>query len=309
MSIIAKKLTTASVISDSYEALGPQLSSVHIGLLNEVQPFTDVDLRIAKPSVASGRIKAFLNEKNSHAPCFSIGTGEHERLAFAQFSSPLTQLISGAKLGSAQSDEPAAFAPAGLLDIILLQPFVGEILQGLAARLGLEDALQQTGRFVSMVSVPRFDENENWIVLSLPFALKEGGKKDIGLSVDLFLSSKLADTLVQAAQSASNDLVIDPADPWAAHMHDTVMQSALPVKVILEVLSLSVADCTRLKLGQTIALPGASHKQLNVNAEVGSNTVTLATSTLGVCKSSKAVKLLDDIDPDFLSDIGSVMVG
>ena len=214
MNIIAKKLTTASVISDSYEALGSQLSSVHIALLNEVQPFTDVDLRIAKPSVASGRVKAFLKEENSNAPCFSIGAGEHERLAFAQFSSPLTGLISGAKLGSAQS-EPAASAPAGLLDIILLQPFVGEIVQGLAARLGLEDAkgddaLKQTGRFVSMASVPRFDENENWIVLNLPFALKEVGAKNIGLSIDLFLSSKLADTLVQAAQSASNDLVIDP---------------------------------------------------------------------------------------------------
>ena len=92
-------------------------------------------------------------------------------------------------------------------------------------------------------------------------------------------------------------------------MHDTVMQSALPVKVIIEVLSLSVADCTRLELGQTIALPGASHKNLNVNAEVGGHVVTLATSTLGVCKSNKAVKLLDDIDPGFLSDIGSVMTG
>ena len=68
MNIIAKKLTTASVISDSYEALGSQLSSVHIALLNEVQPFTDVDLRIAKPSVASGRVKAFLKEENSNAP-------------------------------------------------------------------------------------------------------------------------------------------------------------------------------------------------------------------------------------------------
>lgn len=314
MSIIAKKMTAVSAIPVSYSAIGGHLGLLHKQLLERVQQHVGTDLREGKVKVTAGRMKELLSEADEVSPWFSVGVGEQTQLALVQFSQPAAKIVSGAKLSGVQEIGASQDSPIGLLDLVLLQPFVEEAVQGIMALLGAgsaaeEAALVQTGRYVSIANFPDLPEEEKWVRLKMPFVVKENPSEDSGLSIDVFLSSMLADAVVQSVQSASNDLVVDPTSPWASHMHGTVLQTALPLKAVVEVLSLSVADCTRLELGQVIRLPGASHKQLSVVTEVGGVLIPLASSTLGVCKSNKAVKLLDDIDPEFISDIGSVTLG
>ncbi|PHR91187.1 MAG: hypothetical protein COA69_11735 [Robiginitomaculum sp.] len=314
MSILTKKISAVTTVAESYAALGGQLDVVKKALLEVAQPFTETVLGEGGGVAVSGTYKAILENSDAGAPCFVLGTENFPNLAVLQFSRPLAQMTCKKKLGTkdAKASDTVALE---LLDLILMQSAADKILEALKASLGSEVAdLKYRGRHLSIEDVTDIDEREKWLQLTLPLIPKEDlGKKAkktaVDISITFLFSALMADTLVKAVNEGAGDLVIDRANPWSAHMHGTVMQSTLPLKVIVEILDMSVADCTRLKLGQTIALPGASHKYLSVSTETKTGLVSLAKSTLGVSKSNKAVKLLDDIDPGFLSNIGSVMLG
>lgn len=308
MSILAKKMSTASSVPASYALLGEQLSGLHSVILENIQPYASIKLKEAVPSVSASLYSSILKNVDDAAPCFVIGTIDQPNLAIIQLSQDMASMISQQKLG-AKTGKDADARPLGLLDLVLLQPSFDVILTTLKELLGEGgDGLHLTKRCLSIATIPGIDEAGKWVRLSLPFAAKDGAS-DLGasLSVELLMSALMADTIAMALHSGDGNIVIDPSDPWATHMHGTVLQSTLPLKVIVEVLNMSVADCTRLELGQTIGLPGASHRHLSVSTESGSGLISLATSTLGVAKSNKAVKLLEDVDASFLSDIATIM--
>ena len=311
MSILAKKMSTAASVPASYALLGEQLSGLHSVILENIQPYAPIKLKEAAADVQAGLYSSILKNVDGAAPCFVIGTIDQPNLAIIQLSQGMASMISQQKLG-AKADKDAKDAdarPLGLLDLVLLQPSFDAILTTLRELLGEGgDGLHLTKRCLLIAAIPGIDETGKWVRLNLPFAAKDGAS-DLGasLSVELLMSALMADTIAMALHSGDGNIVIDPSDPWATHMHGTVLQSTLPLKVIVEVLNMSVADCTRLELGQTISLPGASHRHLSVSTESGSGLISLATSTLGVAKSNKAVKLLEDVDASFLSDIATIM--
>ncbi|PHR57708.1 MAG: hypothetical protein COA43_11895 [Robiginitomaculum sp.] len=313
MGILAKKMSAVSAVPESYAAFASQLGGVHEALLEFAQPISELPLLMSKASVVAGRYKAIFDTSNMDEPAFVFGTADHPILAILQISKPLAMGVAEKKLGAQAAEGGQGEDRAlGLLDLILLQSTVGNVLGALRGLLGRDSAgLETKSRHVSLENVVGVDEAEKWLQVKFSLVLKEAPSKEMDkeLSITLLLSSLMSDTLVMALSSGGGDLVLDPTNPWSAHMHGTVMRSTLPLKVVVEVLRMSVADCTRLKLGQTIALPGASHKRLSVSTETKTGLQTLATSTLGVSKSNKAVKLLDDIDAEFLSDIGDLMLG
>ena len=309
MSILAKKMSTVSSVPVTYAALGEKMCGVHDVLLENVQPFLQSPFKAVLPLVAAGQYKVILKAANEAEPCFVIGTEDQPQLAIIQISQELAQSISERKLG-AKVEKGKNPKPLGLLDLVLLRPVVDKALLAFKELLGEgSSSLRVTHRCVGLSNVKGVDEGEKWVQLNLPFGPVDGPAKKTKtpLSVTFLLSALMADTMSMALQSGSDAITIDPDDPWATHMHGMVLQSSLSLKVIVEVLNMSVADCTRLELGQTLVLPGASHRHLSVSTETKSGLVSLATSTLGMAKSNKAVKLLDDIDPGFLSDFDTLL--
>lgn len=311
MSILAKKMSAVTTVPESYAALGTQLVDVRSILLEAAQPYVDDPLRDDVSVVVAGRYKAIFDNVDPKALCYVIGTQDSAPLAIVQISKTMAQLASQKKLGAKAGGEDA---PAlALLDLVLMQSTANLVLDALKDVLGSDSGgLKYNGRHLSIENVSGIDEAEKWVQLTLPVVPKEatdGAYSGGQLNLTLLFSAIVVDSLTLALSSGVSELVIDPGNPWSSHMHGTVMQSTLPLKVIVEVLNMSVAECTRLSLGQVIALPGASHRHLSVSTESGSGLVDLAASTLGVAKSNKAVKLLEDIDPEFLSDIGDLMLG
>ena len=309
MSILAKKMSTVSSVPVTYAVLGEKMYGVHAALLENIQPFLQVPFKAAAPLVTAGQYRVILKSVTEAEPCFVIGTEDHPQLAIMQISQELARSISECKLG-AQVKKGEKPKPLGLLDLVLLRPVVNETLSAFKELLGEGgSSLRITHRCVALSNIKGIDESEKWLQLNLPFEPVDGPAKKASpsLSVTFLLSALMADTMSMALQADDGAITIDPDDPWATHMHGTVLQSPLSLKVIVEVVNMSVADCTRLELGQTLVLPGASHRHLSVNTETRSGLVSLATSTLGVAKSNKAVKLLDDIDPSFLSDFGTLL--
>ena len=69
---------------------------------------------------------------------------------------------------------------------------------------------------------------------------------------------------------------------------------------------MTVGDCTRLEIGQTISLAGVSLDQLQVMALTQDGVAHIGTAALGVYKHNKAVKLLEDPSSAFLTDLAEL---
>ncbi len=130
------------------------------------------------------------------------------------------------------------------------------------------------------------------------------------LFIDLILPRALLKDMMRAspAKEASAP-VLDPAHPWAVHMRQAVNAANVPVRAVVESCAMTVAECTRLEIGQVIALPGVTLDavQLFIDMETGPKAkalpVSLAQGSLGIFKKNRALKMNEEIDPDFIKDM------
>jgi len=101
-----------------------------------------------------------------------------------------------------------------------------------------------------------------------------------------------------------------------------VVTLVIPEAQALEIVnnsSLLQDTCTRLAIGQVIPLPGVSLQSMGVEVEMeddslGQSThrgqklpkrVEVARATLGIYKTNRAVKLIEDLDQNFVQDMAS----
>jgi len=77
-------------------------------------------------------------------------------------------------------------------------------------------------------------------------------------------------------------------------------QSVTALRAILENRKMTVADCTRLKIGQIITLPGVSLKDMKLEATLRDEKICVVKGALGIHKSNRAVKLTEDPSPEFI---------
>lgn len=71
------------------------------------------------------------------------------------------------------------------------------------------------------------------------------------------------------------------------------------VHAVADRVRMSVADCSRLQIGQVISLPGLRFDHLELNVEMGDGPVLLTDASLGADKGLKAVRLNRGLDPSF----------
>ena len=111
--------------------------------------------------------------------------------------------------------------------------------------------------------------------------------------------------LLQILATGGNDAqapVIDPENPWTRHMRTSLDTAIVPVRAVVETCRMTVADCTRFEIGQVIELPGVSLQSIGLEAEMSGSSVNFASAALGIFKSHRAVKLIEDMDSEFCSD-------
>lgn len=71
------------------------------------------------------------------------------------------------------------------------------------------------------------------------------------------------------------------------------------IQAVADRVRMSVADCSRLKIGQVISLPGLRFDHLDLKIEMGDGPVHLTEASLGADKGLKAVRLNRGLDPSF----------
>lgn len=71
------------------------------------------------------------------------------------------------------------------------------------------------------------------------------------------------------------------------------------IKAVADRIRMSVADCSRLEIGQIVSLPGLRFDQLELNIAMNEGRIPLVDAALGADKGRKAVRLNRGLDPAF----------
>jgi len=112
-------------------------------------------------------------------------------------------------------------------------------------------------------------------------------------------------TRLDSGKTMQETPVIDPSHPWTVHMRNSVKKAEVPIRAVVESCHMTIAECTRLEIGQVISLPGVSLSAvtLMVDEEMDIETqlppIELARGSLGIFKKNRALKLTENIDANF----------
>lgn len=100
------------------------------------------------------------------------------------------------------------------------------------------------------------------------------------------------------ALGENEDDIVDAA-PKAPRLSPRLGPCHVEVFAVADRVRMSVADCSRLKIGQVIGLPGLRFDHLELNVEMGDGPILLTDASLGADKGLKAVRLNRGLDPSF----------
>lgn len=106
---------------------------------------------------------------------------------------------------------------------------------------------------------------------------------------------------IKASIGKSSQVKADGKDAWGDHMLDVVLSTEIELTPVLQSTPFSVAQLSKLEIGQVLPLEPDAHRNVSLNVTVGDEAVALAGGRLGALKGMKAIKLTSDLDADFLT--------
>lgn len=173
-----------------------------------------------------------------------------------------------------------------------LRPFAMQNLVALGGRINASQIMRRVDNNAewAVEEIPTLlDTFEPYDTLSVTVALKGLGPQDYQLTL-LMTRDLLISDAERATPKVSSDAPTLPPRLGPCHVE---------VRAVGDRVSLSVADCTRLEIGQIVALPGLRFDHLDLDVEMGDGPVRLTDASLGADKGRKAVRLNRGLDPAF----------
>lgn len=88
-------------------------------------------------------------------------------------------------------------------------------------------------------------------------------------------------------------------DAWAEHMINVVLDTEMELYPVLQSSLFSVAELSRLEIGQVLPLDEDAHQQMKIMLDGQAAPISIANGRLGAFKSHKALKLIGQPDREF----------
>lgn len=303
MNILKRKLAAEPVQTGNLNDVTALFLNLHTEWAKQCGSMTNAEVFTKAPSCTADKFKHLT--ENAKGLIYALGGTDKPCQILAELSPPLVEKVINTKLGT----KPNKDKKLTLFDLILMQPIAETALRELTKHGITMEGDQVCARCTNADAIAtmglELDTRQKWLCVQFPL-ITEGEAPDNETTIKIYFAGPMIPTLAAMAQSKQKNKAIDPTNPWTNHMRNMVMDSSQMLEVVIEDITMSIAECTRLELGQVITLPGASHTRLNVNARSSNGVQTIATSTLGIYKTNKAVKLLDHIDPVFLAGIADI---
>ena len=247
---------------------------------------------------------------------YGLGSSSKFVEGLIHFDKPLLDCVNRAAF---DGELPEAADQLILFDLLIMEEIAralqGYISESITQATGqvLDNEMSYFGQNLIPDSFQLSDPNRDWVALSLPFhykleeneskhpAPKPKGKKAAGknesqrkVTVSILLAPDLFVRLSPVWAKVNDENVIPDLKEWMEQLDDY----NVPLRVLAESFEMSVADCTRLEIGQTIELPGISLQNLTLKTSGPEDRLKLGNAVLGTYKRKKAVKLTDISDAD-----------
>ncbi len=186
--------------------------------------------------------------------------------------------------------------PISKFDVMLLEDLLAK-----AKTCFDPSTLAERKDYIDFSDIPFTNEYQSWIKLDLNYIVSIGPKSEsMPLSFTLLMSEDNFQTHIKKGPQI--DVVSETLDfdETAEALTRHIDKSVTSLRAVLENCEMTVADCTRLSIGQIIPLPGVSLQDLSVEAELKETRVSIARAALGIHKTRRAVQLVEDVSPHFI---------
>lgn len=194
-------------------------------------------------------------------------------------------------------DQPARLLWKGLADAVQIGPALPSDFS-VADPAGIPDSIEADTRFLKVVVslAEEGGEEDEWLL--------EGGEElpELHLYYDF---KSLADFAVKAQKAAPRD-VRHASAAGEQNLRKQIRNSTIQLDAVLERLSMTIADCSRLEVGQVLALPDVEPGVLSVCAETMRGSVAISQAELGTWKGKRALKFTAPILESYAQEIAQI---
>jgi hypothetical protein len=215
----------------------------------------------------------------------SRGSRRSRRIAVA-LTAPLVEMAARDVLQLDSGIDPAALA--------VLRPFAEQNMLSLGDHMKETRIMMHSGLTDPIWTVDQrstvLSDFSAFEVLSMEVAFLDGDGGD--MRIVLIITTELL-----AIGQSEDDVA--PPPPKAPRLPPRLGPCHVEIQAVADRVRMSVADCSRLKIGQVISLPGLRFDHLELSVEMGDGPVPLTDASLGADKGLKAVRLNRGLDPSF----------
>ena len=321
MSVLRKKIQSQPVDTDLNEAVisvvWEQMTQGCLKILEELTGGVDWSSEsFATESFARSEIEDNLPKSGLYA---GFGVSEKDISCLCLASAPLAAILNKCGIdGQISNFSGIDDYEAAELDLFMMEPFVefvkGKLVEMMtqtvskSANPSSESEFHNIREFqkeeVELSSFSLADEHKSWskISLGLKARLQESGESH-SVTFQTILPVPYLKQIVEhsaAVETPEEDFILPENVKYLGRHIDTSVTS---VRAVLDSLRMSVADCTRLEIGQVLPLPGVSLENISLEVEMRDQRLAVASGLLGIHKTRRAVKLSEDISDEFRGDV------
>ena len=219
----------------------------------------------------------------------------------------LVDILSG---GDPDACEAAAERAPTAVDSALCLRVVGEVMAGLQAQLGalagdLEPAPLRPARVEHVAASLQFLlADRKYLVLRGHLDIGDGPRAG---GLELALPLGWLEPVEEAVRRLGVAQAAGESEHWQRHMREVVRVTPLPLRAVIDRCRMSVAELSRLKVGDVLRLADTTLEDVFLELDAPGHRRRIAHGRLGAWKRSKALKLADPPDRDFLDPLAGAL--
>lgn len=184
------------------------------------------------------------------------------------------------------------------LDMMLMNSFVSATQDMIAM-----PEWSNCSHFLEVSDIPFSPNVNNCIMMDFSFDVSFGPKSAVKPIVfKLMLPHSYMEVMLESFNPQDVGEVEIDLDENSEILSRHIDKSVTSLRAVLESCKMTVADCTRLEIGQVIRLPGVSLQDMRLEAEFRDSRICVAKGALGIHKMKRAVKLAEDLEPNFVQN-------
>lgn len=197
-----------------------------------------------------------------------------------------------------QDFESAQEASALFMKLMFEAPALG-LWRGVAGSMEGHQADTQVSPFSeSIQAAGNFEADSRYLVIAYS-VMPEALRSQVWLVFDL-------DYLMGCAHEAERRAAEHKRAPTSRQLRDSVMASSIRVDAVLDKISMTIGECSRLKVGDLIPLPDTDPGSVLLNAETVNGQIEIGQCEMGVWKRQRALKLKQPVLEPFTQEVAKM---